>query len=410
MSNQKIMSGDELRKLGVDLRRPGSVETLEEFRKYLPLIVIAENLKSLTYSEGGQNVILQKGLNYVMDIRQYAHMYLNKNNDRLLKPADVQFKEMYRPYFGQDLTDKKLFVWGTGGYGDLLFIQPNLIYLKEKYPSCKIFFTTKNPHQLIVKNWDCIDKVVDGPFDYNFLIDTDFHVFLQDIIPVVQQANHENIYSLFSKWFGLNLPDKLLIPKLKPDQEALNKCKEVLNNRNLKEKSFIIVQLGASSLNRTPSSTVWKKLIDVLTENGHRIIISGHPELAQNIDIFIKTLNNQQNIFNFLHYSNNILDAIAMTSLSKFAISPDSALIHIAEALGIKSFGIYGAFPGKLRLSTYKNCDWIDCKADCAPCFTHEYSLCTNVIDNYPACYDNLNIQEAIYKISRNLNENIVSP
>ena len=130
-------------------------------------------------------------------------------------------------------------------------------------------------------------------------------------------------------------------------------------------------------------------------------MISGSPVYADSVDNFIKSLETPQNVFNFLHDSSDISDVIAMTSLAKFAVSPDSALIHIAGGLGIKSFGVYGAFPGELRLSTYKNCDWTDCKTDCSPCFIHDYSLCKNALNGHPVCYDNLDIPEAVGKIDK---------
>jgi len=299
-------------------------------------------------------------------------------------------------------------VWGVGGFGDLLFMQPNLMYLKEKYPSCKIFFSCKHNRKSIVKNWTCIDEIIDNPFAYDFIVNTDYQIYFQDMLTIVQESNQENIYKLFSRWFGLDLSDELLIPKLEPDTKSLCKCKEILNKWNLDEKSFIILQIDASSIIRMPRLAVWRQLINALTFRGHKITISGSPVYAESIDNFIKTLDNPQNVFNFLHESDDILDAIAMTSLSKLAISPDSALIHIAGGLGVKSFGIYGAFPGKLRLSTYKNCDWIDCKADCAPCFFHHNHLCKNIINNHPVCYDNLDIDEAMNRIEKLLNKEIV--
>jgi len=55
-------------------------------------------------------------------------------------------------------------VFRTGGIGDLLFIQPNLIYLKEKYPTCTINFACGPQYQSMVETWDCVDNVVDLPF------------------------------------------------------------------------------------------------------------------------------------------------------------------------------------------------------------------------------------------------------
>ena len=55
-------------------------------------------------------------------------------------------------------------------------------------------------------------------------------------------------------------------------------------------------------------------------------------------------------------------------------VSTDSASLHIAASLDIPLFGIYGPFLGELRLTTYKNADWINAQKKCAPCFLHQYN------------------------------------
>jgi len=400
MTNQITITGNELRALGYELNRPAYFNSLDEYKKFLPTIVVARSLKNFIMQDADSKFSFAANAKYVMDIRQYGFLY-NNNNNRFLEPADIQFKDIYKPYDGQDLTDKKILIWGAGGFGDLLFIQPSLIYLKEKYPTSQIFLSCKHNRKSLVKNWDCVDAIVDNPFHYDFVTDMDYQVFFQDMPSIIRQFNQENIYKLFAKWMGLNLADEILIPKLKPEPEKLIKCEEVLSKWGLEKNSFIILQTDASCKARVPGINVWQNLINALTLKGHKILISGMPNNAVYINNFISTLRNPEKVYNFAAFSEDITDLIAITSLSKIAVSPDSALIHIAAGLGIKAFGIYGAFTGNIRLSTYKNCDWSDCKSLCSPCFIHEYSLCKNVLNNYPDCYNNLNIQETLQKIEK---------
>jgi ADP-heptose:LPS heptosyltransferase len=322
-------------------------------------------------------------------------------NQRLLKPASIKFKNIYRPYTGQDLTDKTLLIWRTGGIGDLLFIQPNLKYLKEKYPTCKIFFACGPQYQSMVKTWDFIDDVIDLPFSTYYMFQADYHAIFEGVIERTKQAEKENAYHLFTKWLGLNLPEELLIPKQKPTEQALFLSKKTLEEFNIKEKDFILIQMRASSPIRVPNPKVFKNLIDALTKNGHTIVLTDSPPNEGEIKRFISTLNDKDKVFNFSGYSKEIADTIAMASLAKLCISTDTALNHISISVGTKTFGIFGPFPGEIRLSTYpKNlCDWINIEDNCAPCFIHSMNGCSNQSNGYSKCYDKLDIDKSIEKI-----------
>ena len=109
----------------------------------------------------------------------------------ILKPARMQFKNIYRPYNGQDLTNKTILVTRQGGIGDLLFIQPNLIYLKEKYPSCTIKFACGPQYQSMIEEWDCIDEILDLPFpvDEMFTFNSDYQLVFEGVIERCKEAS-----------------------------------------------------------------------------------------------------------------------------------------------------------------------------------------------------------------------------
>jgi ADP-heptose:LPS heptosyltransferase len=108
----------------------------------------------------------------------------------------------------------------------------------------------------------------------------------------------------------------------------------------------------------------------------------------------------KNDIYNFTKYSKDISYAIALADIADMVIGPDSSMIHIAESVKTKNFGIYGPFPGKIRLSTYKYNDWVDCKSNCSPCFTHGHRPCLYGGQNggCSPCYQNINMSEFIEK------------
>jgi ADP-heptose:LPS heptosyltransferase len=402
----KNISNYELKELGIKVSDIKVEETIEDLKKAPPNIVIGECIKTIQFTQNNYPTKQQltKKVKYIMGLGIYHQLFFDTSiKSRNLKPAPVKFKNMYRPYSGQDLTNKTLLVFRTGGIGDLLFIQPNLIYLKNKYPTCKILFACGPNYQSMVKTWDCVDDVVDLPFPLYYMINSDYHAIFEGVIERTKQAEKENAYNLFTKWMGLNLPDELLVPKQEATYKSTYTVKNTIEKMGLKEKDFITIQMRSSSPIRNPNPKVWKKLIDVLTKNGHKIVLTDMPQMERTIDEFIKTLDNKELVFNFSPHSKEISDSIALASLSKMCIGTDSALNHISISLGVKSFGIFGPFPAEIRLSTYpKNlCDWINIKDDCSPCFVHSMTTCKNTNNGYSKCYDKINIEECVEKIER---------
>jgi len=403
----KKLTEMELFRLGISEENFNIVNTLEDLKSNPPNIVIAKCKQNVQFMQNRfTKQTLLKKRKYVMGAGIYMQLHYDTRSDiEILKPAEIQFKKIYKRYNGQKLDNKTLLVFRQGGIGDLLFIQPNLTYLKQKYPTCIIKFACGPQYQSMVKEWECVDKVLDLPFLVDELFKSDYHCVFEGVIERCKEAENTCSYNLFSKWLGLNLPDELLIPKQKPNKELVDKSREFLIRSNIEEKDFILVQLRASSPIRTPDPKVWIKLIDMLTDKGHNIVITDNPLVSQDVNNVISQLKNKEKVFNFSEYSLTIGNTIAITSLAKLVVSTDSALPHIAESLGIKSFAVMGPFTGRVRFSTYKNNDWIDVvKEECSPCFQHGTQPCKYATPQYSPCYNNLDYDVCIEKIERLLN------
>lgn len=380
-----------LREMGLTMSGMQFVQTLESLRENPPNIIIAECQKNFSFIQNYfKKQSLRKNGKYVMGLGVFQQLEKPKGK-KLLKPASIKFKKLYRPYIGQDLTDKTILVFRTGGIGDLLFIQPNLIYLKEKYPTCIVKFACGPQYQSMVETWDCVDEVVDLPFSLDELTNADYHVLFEGVIERCKEAEKVNAFNLFSRWMGLDLPNELLIPKQEPDEELVEKCKKILNEWNIEEGSFILMQLRASSPIRTPSHEFWEEIINELNERGYKVLLTDNPRQKDKVDVFIKSLKKPDMTFNFCKYSEDIAHTIALTKLAKCVIATDSALNHIAASMGIYCFGIYGPFPGSIRLSTYPKAAWVDAKRDCAPCYIHSPKPCPKAsFEGYSPCYNEL--------------------
>lgn len=408
---KKNVSNSQLSRLGVSPIKK-NVEKLEDLINNPPNIVIAEAISDLEYSQNNypRKQKFTKKQSYIMSLGVYDQVWINKyTDDKILKPSNFKFSNQYRPYKGQSLDNKTLLIWRQGGIGDLLFISPNLRYLKNKYPTSNIILGCGPQYQSMVKTWDFVDKIIDLPFNVSYLYtaNSDYHCIFEGVIERCKEAETENAYRLFSRWMGLSLPDEDLIPIQKIPDGELQIAKVHINQWGLEEKNFIVLQFRASSPIRTPRPEIWKKIIDYLTSKGNKIVIIDSVNNITMTRQFIEFMKDKHMIFNFAEYSDEILKTMAITSLSKMAIATDSALLHIAESLKVKNFGLFGPFPGSIRLSTYKYSDWIDCKKDCSPCFIHSQYLCNRSIAGYSSCYDTFNIDEVIDRIQKHLDKEL---
>jgi ADP-heptose:LPS heptosyltransferase len=316
---------------------------------------------------------------------------MGQTKQKLLIPSNVKFKNIYRPYKGQELKDgDSVLVFRTGGIGDLLFIQPNLLYLKEKYPNCIIRFACGPQYQPMVETWDCIDELLDLPFALNKLTGSTYHILFEGVIERCVQAHFENAYNLFSKWLGLDLPNEKLLPRQNAKPELVEFCKEKLGEWDLEGGDFVLMQLRASSPIRTPRHEFWLKIINELNNRGYKVILTDNPRQKDQIDNFIDMCDHKNMVFNFCKYSDTIGHSIALTKLAMATLATDSAMNHIAASLDVPCFGIYGPFPGHIRLKTYPKASWVDASRSCGPCFIHGHTPCTYAVDGYSPCYDEL--------------------
>lgn len=401
--NIKPLSSTVLRGLGIKRQDIKEVANLEELREYPPNIVIAKATKSLKFVQNNfKKQELKKKTSYVMGLGVYQQLHADPQfGSKFLKPGNIKFKNIYSPYIGQALEDQTLLVFRTGGIGDLLFIQPNLKYLKETYPSCTIKFACGPQYQPMVETWNCIDEVLDLPFTLKDLNSADYHALFEGVIERCTLAHTENAYNLFSDWLGLNLPDEMLIPEQKPKADKVQFCLEKLEEWGVKPGKFFITQLRASSPIRTPRPEFWANMINEMTDRGHRVLITDNPRQEQHVEEFItKYLRNKERVFNFCRESKTLDYSIALTSIAQCVIATDSALSHIAASLGTPCYGIFGPFPGHIRLKTYPKAGWVDAKRKCAPCYLHGHTPCPEAgQDGFSPCYDALDLKKVVDEV-----------
>lgn len=397
----------ELSEFGISPNNIAMVDTVEEIKKNPPNIVIAECVNDVAFIQNRYKIQkMFKKVQYCMSLGVYSQLrHDTRRNMKILRPGKYKFKNIYKPYNGQDLNNKKLLIWRTGGIGDLLFINPIIRFLKEIYPTCKISLACGPQYKPMVETFDGIDNLYDLPFNATILFDNDYHAIFEGVIERTREAERTNAYVLFAKSLGLNIPVEKLIPHQKPKDDKVEECKKILEEWNISDKSFVVLQPRASSPIRTPRTDFWKQIINKLIDLDYNIVLTDSPHQKDKLDKFILELKNKDRVFNFCGHSTSLDYTIALSSLSNLIIATDSALIHIGASLGKKVFGIYGPFPGAIRMTTYPNCDWIEPTGyKCCPCFQHGHLPCQYSKNSHPTCYDQIDMNECYSKIEKLLN------
>lgn len=386
-------------------------DNIEELRKSTPGMVIGTSKVTFEFSiDRFAKHKFTKGTSKVMSIYLYDRLKQDPNGDECLEPSKVKFKDIYRPYNGQDLTNKSILVWRTGGIGDLMFIQPNLYYLKKKYPSCHIIFSCAPNYFSLVDNWECIDELVHLPIDYNYFQKADYHVTFEGVIERCNEAKKVNAYKLFSRWMGLDIPDN----ELKPIQYTKTENNDIvaakLKEMGITAGEFIGVQIRASSPIRTPSLLCWKNILTPLLEQGRTIVIVDRPDLKEQMDKFIEATippDLRKNVYNISKLSSTIAIAVSIIAHSKMVITPDSSFVHLSAALGVPAFSLYGPFPGHIRVSLYDNVDYIEpkpsdvCSYGGRYCCLHGHTPCPFNDNGMSPCFNNIDFEQAHEKINR---------
>jgi len=405
----KPIPSEEFRKFGIERDQVyAHVPNLNTLRDHGPNMIVAECKRQCEFMQNKfKTQVLKKKNKYVMSLSVYRQLHYNDHfGAKVLRPCNTKFEKLYKPYRGENLDNKRLLIWRTGGIGDLLFIQPNMIHLKEKYPTSEILFACGPQYHAMVETWDCIDKLVDLPFNYLQMVRSDYHVTFEGVIERCEEAKEVNAYRLFTQWMGLDLPDEKLIPKQEAKKEWFEKARGALWSWGINNKPFILAQLRASSPIRTPRPQVWGKALDLLASKGYNIVITDNKRFESGIENFIETFiskENRERVFNYAPFSETLDSTIALAAHSSLVLSIDSALVHIAASLGKRSLTLYGPFPSKVRISTYGDlADSIECnKVSCAPCYIHGHLPCKNAIDDHGICFDDFPFDELEEKVNK---------
>jgi len=264
------------------------------------------------------------------------------------------------------LTDiKKILVVRLSSFGDIVLSFPLIKKLKEIFPGSEIHYLTKNNYREVAELNPYLNKIIsyEGSLmntrrtikkeHYDLIID--IHKNFRSIIvsflnaAKVKRYNKENFKKFMLVKFKLNL-FKEVIPVYKKYMltvsEFINESGTEYSNTELifdRERIYKddYVLVSPSSRHFTKTYPVIKFIAYINSQSNKKFIITGDGSETDNIICRLIEAN-CSNVIN-LCGKLNINELANVIFYSDFVICNDSAILHLAEALGKKAVAIFGS-------------------------------------------------------------------
>jgi ADP-heptose:LPS heptosyltransferase len=335
----------------------------------------------------------EAGHKYVM-AEDVEGQYRSTFGDKL--GMSYPFETAYKKYNGQDLTNKRIMTFRTGGIGDLCFVNPVFRYLKKKYPGC--FIRVASGCKQPLENLPDIDELYDMPFDAKLLEDMDYHLMFQGIIESSnEQSKRMHATDMFFSYFGidsLQFPNEDKVPRLFFKKEEFDWLKPILVNMGIKESDYVVgLQIESSSPLRNFPRDKIKIIVDLLAQEENTKVVLIGTEQHEITGQYYK--GNSPNVLLATRFT--VRQAFVLATRYDLVISPDTFMVQVAGALDKPLVGLYGPFPSEVRMKYFKNAIGLDPSVACSPCFKHDFRPC--VKGNPSPCFSQVNIEDILQAI-----------
>lgn len=264
----------------------------------------------------------------------------------------------------KDWNGKTILFVRAGGFGDLLAVTPTLHEIKKRWPKAQIWFATHERHAPAIQNNPDVDFILPWPLSVNDWNLADAHIWLDQSIEKQERSREIHFVDLAAQECGgIELEDKRMRYTVTEDEEV-----EALIDYPYDLDKYcgrIGVQIHSNALNRTYPITATKEILIDLHKKGWQILLFGD-------DRYVKD-RGEPGVHCIVGKS--FRHACAALSTCDVVLAPDSAMCHVAGALGIPTVALYGPFPCKLRTAYHPSVHAMQGRAPCAPCFFHARNM-----------------------------------
>jgi len=292
---------------------------------------------------------------------------------------------------------KKILFINFGGIGDEILFLPSILSVKKQFPEAEITLALEERSKGIITLTKAIDKTLFANINKGHklieLFRLLFKIWFGNYDMVISSGSNKCIsiflfLTFIKKRYGYDtgILSKFLLTKavkLNKNQYAVNMYHDLVSpvtdiktplpaldiEPQQKNKNTILIHPGVSKMSiekgmiKTIPPNEWAKVIEALYESGkYRVLLTGGPDDKECIETIVKLVPPEK--FENLYGTTKNLKELAelISSAEKFLCS-DSAPLHIATALGVKTYVIFGSTDDKKLIP--QNGQVIPIKADC---------------------------------------------
>jgi ADP-heptose:LPS heptosyltransferase len=296
-------------------------------------------------------VSLQADTTYVLE---------DSNAGYLLQFPDVDIRKLHveRPRLDKD----SVLVSRPGGFGDLLFLTPALRALRAQRPEVRIGVSAAEKYHDALTAFAAAHRIELLAYPLPLLQWQEWHEHanLENQIEFGPDSQALHAVDLFAKCIGVELTEGQHI-EFEPEPGAV----AAMRSRFPKTAKRVAVQLSASAPARSYPRHLFQPMVQGLVELEVEVIFVGSPgELNLPSQPGYINLTAEQPALSFAESCAVIADCDAV-------IAPDSAICHVAAAMGLPVVALYAAFPWQLRTAYQPSVRALTGHAPCAPCFHH---------------------------------------
>lgn len=314
------------------------------------------------------------------------------------------------------MKNKKILFINFGGLGDEILFLPSIISVKKEFPDAEITLALEKRSASITELTDSINKTIytniKGKNKYLELIKLLVTIWMNKYDIVISSGSNKFIsvflfLTFIQKRYGYNtgkLSQYLLTNAviLNKNQYAADMYQDLvgsitknrtklpqINITNLSpEENTVLIHPGVSLMSikkgmiKTIPAKTWAEVITMLAEKGKKVLLAGGPDDKDIIESIRKLVPNDK-YADYYGKTKNIRELAELISKSEIFLCSDSAPLHIAVALGVQTYAIFGSTDDKKLIP--QNCNIIPIKAACncplQPCLWEKRQTTCKTLD-----------------------------
>lgn len=270
---------------------------------------------------------------------------------------------------------KRILAMNFGGLGDEILFLPALISLKKEYPDARITLALEPRSKSIQQLTDVIDDVIlvdiKGKNKYAEIFKLITKAIFGDFQMVISSGANPMIsiieaMTFIPKRYGYDTGklSQILLTKAIPlnkNQYAgkmyhdlvsevtshITELPQISVQPEAKLPNTVLIHPGVSLMSKKKgciksiTGREWAELIDLIVAKGKRVILAGGPDDEECINEIIK-YSKTGNFENYYGKTKNLVDLAKLISSAEKFVCSDSAPLHIAVALGVKTYPFFG--------------------------------------------------------------------